>query len=821
MGVLSKFQLLNSALTYKNWSPALVGICGCALIAKLYAAGIRPTQHSLALSKVQNRKGAKKAVSSAFLQKLKKLLKILIPGPFSKEVFYMIVIALVLLARTAADVYMITNATSVEASIVDRSPMLFTLSVVKYFLNLPAISLINALLKFSLSELKLRFRENLTRHLYNKYLTGFTFYQISNLDNRIQNVDQLLTQDVEKFCEGIVDLYSNLSKPILDVFLYVYKLGNSLGWGSPGLLFSYLLASMVVLTKLRKPIAKLTVEEQALEGEYRYVNSRLIMNSEEVAFYQGNNPEKLALMGSFGNLVQHLRKTIMLRFTLGFVDNIIGKYVTNIVGWIACARTFFDTENPKYKDMDRNELMQELYNNGRMMLKLSEALGRLTLAGRDLTRLSGFTTRVDTLMKVLDDMSSGKYEKSLVGDSQALMSHEGGRLVCQDNIIKFENVPLVTPNGDVLIESLSFEVPSGTNVLVCGPNGCGKSSLFRTLGELWPVFGGVLTKPKKGKLFYVPQRPYMTLGTLRDQVIYPDTVFEMRKKGISDKDLEKMLDYVQLLHILEREGGWGAVQDWMDVLSGGEKQRIAMARLFYHKPQFAILDECTSAVSVDVEGAMYRLCREMNITLFTVSHRKSLWKYHEYTLHMDGRGGYQFEKIDPDSEQFDIMTKPFFYYFSFGSNLLGDRIRYMQKGAEYFCNGKLDGYRLDFVHDSQRWKGALATILQDPSQHVWGCVWRIPNEFSDSLDEQEFGYHRLTVPIQTEHGIIDCRTYQFSDLTAESKKPSPHYKLVILEGAKEHKLPEDYIQYLEKIVDNNFKGSVDVDIPILKELNQK
>jgi ATP-binding cassette, subfamily D (ALD), member 3 len=91
--------------------------------------------------------------------------------------------------------------------------------------------------------------------------------------------------------------------------------------------------------------------------------------------------------------------------------------------------------------------------------------------------------------------------------------------VIQDNIIKFDRVPLVTPNGDILIEELSFEVQSGMNVLVCGPNGCGKSSLFRMLGELWPLFGGTLTKPEKGKLFYIPQRPYMTLGTLRDQVM--------------------------------------------------------------------------------------------------------------------------------------------------------------------------------------------------------------------------------------------------------------------------------------------------------------
>lgn len=109
---------------------------------------------------------------------------------------------------------------------------------------------------------------------------------------------------------------------------------------------------------------------------------------------------------------------------------------------------------------------------------------------------------------------------------------------------------------------------------------------------------------------------------------------------------------MQLTYIQAREKGLDAIEDWIDVLSGGEKQRIAMARLFYHSPQFAILDECTSAVSVDVEGSMYDYCREVGITLFTVSHRKSLWKHHDYYLKFDGRGDYEFSSIDGATEEF-------------------------------------------------------------------------------------------------------------------------------------------------------------------------
>lgn len=121
-----------------------------------------------------------------------------------------------------------------------------------------------------------------------------------------------------------------------------------------------------------------------------------------------------------------------------------------------------------------------------MLVKLAEAIGRLVMAGRELTRLAGFTARVTELKTVLDDLNAGKYERTMVSDyKDNVIGYPGnGRIVPCNNIIRFENVPLVTPNGDVLIKELSFEVKSGMNVLICGPNGCGKSSMFRILGEV-------------------------------------------------------------------------------------------------------------------------------------------------------------------------------------------------------------------------------------------------------------------------------------------------------------------------------------------------
>ncbi|KAJ8409533.1 hypothetical protein AAFF_G00229340 [Aldrovandia affinis] len=583
------------------------------------------------------------AVDMAFFTRLCKITKIMVPQVFCKETGYLLLIAAMLVSRTYCDVWMIQNGTMIESAIIGRCIKDFKKHLFSFIRIMPFIALVNNLLKLGLNELKLCFRVRLSKHLYDQYLEGYTYYKMGNLDNRIANPDQLLTQDVERFCNSVVDLYSNLSKPLLDIVLYIFKLTTAIGAQGPATMMAYLLISGLLLTRLRRPIGKMTMTEQRYEGEYRYVNSRLITNSEEIAFYNGNTREKLTIHSTFKKLVDHLHDFIFFRFSMGFVDSIIAKYIATVVGYLVVSRPFLTHSHPRHLHSSHTELLEDYYQSGRMLLRMSQALGRIVLAGREMTRLSGFTVRITELTKVLKELNSGKYERTMVSQEKET---EG-----------LQRITLVPGSGEIInadniIKDLSIEVTSGSNVLVCGPNGCGKSSLFRVLGELWPLFGGRLTKPERGKLFYVPQRPYMTLGSLRDQVIYPDTHAEQKSKGISDQVLKEYLDNVQLGHILNREGSWDTVQDWMDVLSGGEKQRMAMARLFYHKPQFAILDECTSAVSVDVEDYIYSHCRTVGITLFTVSHRKSLWKHHEYYLHMDGRGNYEFKPITEETVEF-------------------------------------------------------------------------------------------------------------------------------------------------------------------------
>ena len=286
-----------------------------------------------------------------------------------------------------------------------------------------------------------------------------------------------------------------------------------------------------------------------------------------------------------------------------------------------------------------------------MLLSSSDAFGRVMFSYKEITELAGYTSRVSTLLDVMDDIQAGHFEKKLVSsagtdENAAILQGRGEVIETPD--IEFVNVPIVSPNGDVLVRELNFTVKRGEHLLIVGPNGCGKSSLFRILGGLWPIYGGTVKKPPFSDIFYIPQRPYLSCGTLRQQIIYPDSLREMRDKKVSDADLLSILRKVEIEHIVDRVGGWDAEEEWRDVLSGGLQQRVAMARLFYHAPKYAILDECTSSVTLEIEKAMYDNAKALGITLMTVSHRRSLWKYHGHILQFDGQGGYIFTKLDAE-----------------------------------------------------------------------------------------------------------------------------------------------------------------------------
>ncbi|KAL1626397.1 ATP-binding cassette long-chain fatty acid transporter pxa2 [Neofusicoccum ribis] len=580
-----------------------------------------------------------------FFKNLFRLLKIVIPGWRSKELRLIISHTIFLILRTLISLYVAELDGRLVSSLVRGKGKDFLTGLVWWM-----IVAIPATFTNSMCKLSLQYRTRLTNYIHNKYLSQMTFYTLSALDDRIKNADQLITVDVAKFSNSLAELYSNIAKPVLDMIIYNYSLSRSVG--GEGLFAMSLIVqlSASVMRALTPPFGKYVAEEARLEGEFRFQHSRLIDYSEEVALYSGHEAEKDTLDKGYFTLIKHVNRILRRRFYHGFMEDFVIKYFWGALGLMLCSVPVF-FKIPGVAGSNMGDRTESFVTNRRMLLSSSDAFGRLMFSYKEIMELAGYTARVSTLLDVMDEITAGRFEKKLVSsadteENAAVLRGRGQ--VSEGEDIEFVDVPIVSPNGDVLVRKLSFTVKPGDHLLIVGPNGCGKSSLFRILGGLWPVYGGTVRKPPFEDIFYIPQRPYLSRGTLRQQIIYPDGVREMRDKGITDADLLRVLSVVEIESIVDRPGGWDAEQEWTDVLSGGLQQRIAMARLFYHAPKYAILDECTSSVTLEIEKVMYDEAKRLGITLMTVSHRRSLWKYHSNILQFDGQGHYVFTELDAE-----------------------------------------------------------------------------------------------------------------------------------------------------------------------------
>ncbi|KAH7272217.1 ATP-binding cassette long-chain fatty acid transporter pxa2 [Fusarium solani] len=586
-----------------------------------------------------------------FFRSLLRLLKIVVPGWRSKEARLLMSHSFFLVLRTLISLRVAEMDGAIVKALVKGNGKEFLKRIVWWMLIAVPATFTNSMLSYHQAELSLKYRTRLTQFIHDKYLSNLTFYGISALDDRIKNPDQLIAVDVSKFSNSLAELYSNLAKPMLDMTIYTYSLSKSVG--GEGVVFMSLLVQLSanVMRALTPPFGKYVADEARLEGEFRFQHSRLIDYSEEIALYGGHSVEKDTLDKGYFTLIKHVNYILRRRFYHGFMEDFVIKYFWGALGLLLCSVPVF-IKMPGHIAMNMGDRTEAFVTNRRMLLSASDAFGRIMFSYREVMELAGYTSRVATLLDVMDDVQSGHFEKKLVSssgteDNEAVLKGRG--TVHESEDITFIDVPIISPNGDVLVKALSFTLKHGDHLLVVGPNGCGKSSLFRILGGLWPVYGGTVYKPPFHAIFYIPQRPYLSRGSLRQQIIYPDSLRQMRARGVTDADLLGYLKTLGLEHLPEMyDEGWDAEAEWRDVLSGGLQQRVAMARLFYHRPKYAILDECTSSVTLETEKAMYDTAKALGVTLMTVSHRRSLWKYHSHILQFDGQGHYVFTRLDAE-----------------------------------------------------------------------------------------------------------------------------------------------------------------------------
>ncbi|XP_076923397.1 ABC transporter D family member 1-like [Bidens hawaiensis] len=499
--------------------------------------------------------------------------------------------------------------------------------------------------KYITGTLSLRFRKILTKLIHAQYFQNMIYYKMSHVDGRITNPEQRIASDVPKFCSELSDLVQEDLIAVTDGILYSWRLCS---YASPKYIFwilAYVVGAGATIRNFSPAFGKLMSEEQQLEGEYRQLHSRLRTHAESIAFYGGETREESHIQNKFKSLIKHLKIVQHDHWWFGMVQDFLLKYLGATVAVILIIEPFFSgTLRPDTSTLGRAEMLSNLRYHTSVIISLFQSLGTLSISSRRLNRLSGYADRIHELMAVSRELSPK--------DVPSLQRRGSKNYTTQADYIEFDGVKVVTPSGNVLVEDLTLKVESGSNLLITGPNGSGKSSLFRVLGGLWPLVSGHIVKPGVGsdlnkEIFYVPQRPYTAVGTLRDQLIYPLTA-DQEVEPLTHNEMLDLLKNVDLEYLLNRYPPEKEI-NWGEELSLGEQQRLGMARLFYHKPRFAILDECTSAVTTDMEERFCAKVRAMGTSCITISHRPALVAFHDVVLSLDGEGGWRVNYKREDS----------------------------------------------------------------------------------------------------------------------------------------------------------------------------
>ncbi|KAI9820113.1 MAG: hypothetical protein M1832_003820 [Thelocarpon impressellum] len=622
----------------------------------------------------------KAGLNLAFLHQFLSLLSIMIPRWNSKETGLLLSHGGFLILRTYLSLVVARLDGEIVRDLVAGNGRAFSWGIVKWLGLGGFSSYTNAIIKYLQSKVSIAFRTRLTRYIHDLYLNdNLNYYKLSNLDGGVgQGADQFITQDLTLFCDSAASLYSSLGKPFVDICVFSYQLFRSLGplaW--TGLLGNYFLTA-TLLRRLTPPFGKLKAVEGRREGDFRALHSRLIANAEEVAFYGGAGTEKVFLDKGFRELKHWMEGIYSLKIRYNMLEDFVVKYSWSAFGYLITSLPIFlpawgglggvmELAQTAETGGRENGRMKEFITNKRLMLSLADAGGRMMYSIKDVSELAGYTSRVYTLISTLHRVHASAYYPPRATAEAELFSLADvqGTIHKGFDGVRLENVPVVAPalyprGGDELIDTLSVIVRSGEHLLISGPNGVGKSAVARIIAGLWPVYRGLVSRPRSigtDGIMFLPQRPYLSIGTLRDQVIYPHSEMDMRDSGRRDHELSRVLEEVRLGYLPDREGGWDCRKEWKDVLSGGEKQRMGMARLMYHEPRYAFIDEGTSAVSSDVEGLLYENAKKKGITLITISTRASLKRHHTFNL-MLGLGpdmaGWEFERIGTAKEKLGV-----------------------------------------------------------------------------------------------------------------------------------------------------------------------